>query len=267
VDFDQAADELFGLPPEAFVAERGRLAKAARSAGDRDLAAQITALRRPTVPAWILNLLTREAPDLLDAVLAAGTDLREAWTTGGDLAAADRQRNRAVGAALRKADDLAGHLDRPLTTTARREIEDTLLAAVVDASVAEEVRAGRLSQPRSHIGFGDVTPPPPPPAEAPPAEDPRLRLRREETAAAEARKAAESAAKTLAAAESDLASAQRETDRLDRELKELNDLREAAEERLRAVQQDRDQAAQQAAHAQDQAEQAQRRLEETRKLS
>lgn len=266
MDFDHAADELFGLPPESFVAERGRLAKAARSAGDRDLAAQITALRRPTVPAWILNLLSREAPDLLEALLTVGTELREAWTTGGDLAASDRRRNRAVGAALRKADDLATRLGRPLTTAARREIKDTLLAAVVDASVAEEVRAGRLSQPRSHIGFGDLTPPPPSQAPAPATEEePRRRIRGRETAAAEAVRAAEAAAKILAAKESTLASAQKETDRLDRELAVLNGLREAAGERLHSVQQDRDQAAQQAAHAHDQAAEAQRLLEEIRK--
>src|SRR5690606_41304476 len=34
-----------------------------------------------------------------------------------------------------------------------REGEDTLRAATVDADVADKVRRGRLSQPRSHTGF------------------------------------------------------------------------------------------------------------------
>ncbi|HEX6580351.1 MAG TPA: hypothetical protein VF195_05715, partial [Actinomycetota bacterium] len=56
-------DELYGLPLERFTAERDALAKELASAGDRDGAARVKALRKPVVAAWAVNLLAREDPD------------------------------------------------------------------------------------------------------------------------------------------------------------------------------------------------------------
>ena len=52
-------DDLYGLPLDRFVAERGALAKALRADGRRDEASRVAALRKPSVAAWAVNQLAR----------------------------------------------------------------------------------------------------------------------------------------------------------------------------------------------------------------
>ena len=53
------AAELYALPPGRFRAARDERAAQAKAAGERDLAAQIRKLARPTVSAWLANQLAR----------------------------------------------------------------------------------------------------------------------------------------------------------------------------------------------------------------
>jgi hypothetical protein len=76
VDLDTVADELYGLPPDAFTPTRDTRAADARSAGDRGLAAAITKLRRPTTGAWLANLLARERSDQVSELLDLGAEMR-----------------------------------------------------------------------------------------------------------------------------------------------------------------------------------------------
>ncbi|MGW5665410.1 hypothetical protein ACWEWG_36140 [Streptomyces sp. NPDC003758] len=75
---DVVADELYGLPPGDFTPARDARVKAARAAGDRDLADQIRRLRRPTQAAWASNLLMREQPEEVQRLLQLGEALRQA---------------------------------------------------------------------------------------------------------------------------------------------------------------------------------------------
>lgn len=153
MDFSSAAGELYGLPPAGFVAARTRLARQAKEDGDAVLAKRIGSLRRPTLSAWAVNLLARSAPGELDRLLEAGEEMRAAWGSGGGLGDLEQRRARLVRDLVRTAGGLAAREGAPLRDQAVREVEDTLRAATVDAGVAEEVRAGRLPQPRSHTGF------------------------------------------------------------------------------------------------------------------
>ena len=69
---DQAAEELYGLAPEEFTAARDEQVRAARTAGNRRLAAALGRLRRPTVSAYILNLLVRAQPEVAEQLVALG---------------------------------------------------------------------------------------------------------------------------------------------------------------------------------------------------
>ena len=69
MDVDSVAGELYGLPPEEFVRARTGREKQARAAGDRDLAAQIHALAKPTAVAWLANQLVREHGDEIAPLL------------------------------------------------------------------------------------------------------------------------------------------------------------------------------------------------------
>ena len=77
-ELDDIADELYGGPPGVFIEHRDAAAKAARADGDRELAKQITELRKPTVSAWLMNLLVRDDPGFADQVVALGEGLRDA---------------------------------------------------------------------------------------------------------------------------------------------------------------------------------------------
>lgn len=153
MDFSSAADDLYGVLPADFVETRKRLAQEARRAGDAALAKRIGALRRPTLSAWAVNLLARSAADELAGLLDVGEEMRAAWGSGRGLGDLEQRRARLVGSLVRTAGDLAAGAGGALREQAVREVEDTLQAATVDAGVAEEVREGRLSQPRSHSGF------------------------------------------------------------------------------------------------------------------
>ncbi|MWA06547.1 hypothetical protein F8568_040615 [Actinomadura sp. LD22] len=194
MEFSTAADELYGVVPEEFVATRTRLAREARAEGDAALARRIGGLRRPTLSAWAVNLLSRSAAGDLRGLLDVGARMREAWGSGGGLGDLERQRARLVAALLRRAGELAAEAGRPLRDQAVREVEDTLQAATVDEEVAAEVREGRLPQPRSHTGFvpaGFALAPEPRPEEkkAPPPERKAERPKVTRTSAARARRA------------------------------------------------------------------------------
>ncbi|MCP9985152.1 hypothetical protein [Actinomadura madurae] len=153
MDFSSAAGELYGVPPAEFVERRKRLAQEAKADGDAALAKRIGGLRRPTLSAWAVNLLARSASGELDDLLDVGEEMRAAWSAGRGVGDLEQRRAGLVRALVRRAADLAAEAGGPLREQAVREVEDTLQAATVDAGVAEEVRAGRLPQPRSHTGF------------------------------------------------------------------------------------------------------------------
>src|SRR5436190_17648333 len=71
-------DRLYTEPPERFIALREEAVAAARRAGDRRTAEALGKLRKPTVAAWLVNLLARRRPELVGELLALGEGLRSA---------------------------------------------------------------------------------------------------------------------------------------------------------------------------------------------
>jgi hypothetical protein len=65
---DEIARDLYALAPEEFVAARNARVKELTAAGDKDLAAQVKALRKPTVAIWALNQLSRTEQPRLHAL-------------------------------------------------------------------------------------------------------------------------------------------------------------------------------------------------------
>ena len=78
-DIDEAVDRLYALPPDQFIASRDAAAAAAKASGKTKLAADIKRLRKPTVSAWAVNLLSRRAGDTLRALIELGRCL---WDLG-----------------------------------------------------------------------------------------------------------------------------------------------------------------------------------------
>ncbi|WP_369251699.1 hypothetical protein [Streptomyces sp. R41] len=156
MDLDAVADELYGLPPEAFTAVRDARAAAARSAGDRALAEKIRKLRRPSSSAWAANLLVRERPDEIKPLLQLGQALRQAHRDldGAQLRELSRRQHLLINALSRQAGQLAKEAGHPISDDVQHEVEGTLHAVLADPSAAQTWAAGRLVKPLSPtLGF------------------------------------------------------------------------------------------------------------------
>ena len=164
-DIEARIDELYGGDPGEFVALRDALARELRGAGDREAAATVAKLRRPTVVAWAVNQVGREHPTDLDELLASGEAVADAQAEavggGGAAALRDAMRERRdvvrrlAGAAVRLLDERGGGGE-----THRDEIVATLEAASLDPEAADLVRRGRLTKelpaPSGFGGAGDA---------------------------------------------------------------------------------------------------------------
>ncbi|MFD1051520.1 hypothetical protein ACFQ1S_41215, partial [Kibdelosporangium lantanae] len=78
MDLDSIAQRLYALLPSEFMAARTEFTREAREAGDRETAARIAKLKKPSQAAWALNLLARKEPDELKRLANLGTALRDA---------------------------------------------------------------------------------------------------------------------------------------------------------------------------------------------
>ncbi|MDX6727817.1 MAG: hypothetical protein QOK49_2622 [Baekduia sp.] len=144
---------LYGLDLEDFVGERDALAKRLRADGDRDGAAAVRKLAKPTRAAWAVNRLVRDRPEEIEALVAAGATLAGAQEQLLDGADAGVLRG-AAEAARALVDALAEAA--PVDGAARDKVRATLHAATVDEDVRDEVAAGRVTKERSASGFGGL---------------------------------------------------------------------------------------------------------------
>jgi len=151
-------DELYGLDASEFVAARDARARAARQAGDRAVADQVKALKRPSAAAWVVNLLVRRRPGEIERLAGFGESFREAQANlaGDELRRLGRQRHQAIGALAQEARRLAEERGQQVSQAVQREVESTLDAAVTDRDAADAVRSGRLLRSLSHAGMGPV---------------------------------------------------------------------------------------------------------------
>ena len=158
VDLNTAANELYVVAPSGFVQRRNELAAEAQRSGDKQTAAAIKRLRKPTLGAWLANLLVHECNDEIDALLHLGETLRHAQVnpTGSELRRLAEQRRRVVVALVSEARALAGKAGQAAPDGAARELETTLSAVLADDEAAAKFRSGRLTSALEYSGFGPL---------------------------------------------------------------------------------------------------------------
>jgi hypothetical protein len=149
---DEELDSLYWVRPDAFTAQRTKLAAAAKRRGDDAAAKRISAARRPTTAAWIANRLALRHKDVKQRLADLGDRLREAH------AAMDGDRIRDLSAEQHKLiDELAraafeaADVWKP-SSTLRDDLTSTLQAAIADPEVTS--RLGRLARAETWSGFG-----------------------------------------------------------------------------------------------------------------
>ncbi|MGV9977226.1 hypothetical protein ACWDUH_06080 [Micromonospora wenchangensis] len=160
VDESELARQLYHTPPDRFVAARDAAVADARRAGDPATARRIAGWKRPTVAAWLVNLLALDRPELVadlgplaEALRTAQRDLK-----GPRLRELSAQRRELVAALVTEVRRIVADLPDapPAARLPLAEVEATLHAALADTAVAEQVRTGRLLKAVHHSGFGEV---------------------------------------------------------------------------------------------------------------
>jgi hypothetical protein len=153
----EAEAELYADDPDRFTARRAELAERARDAGDPAVAKKITALRKPTRSAWVVNRLVRSDPEVRSRLESLAADLRDA-SGGGRLRELTAARSKLVDDLTRAA--LEGLPAPPAAL--REEVTATLDAAIADPEVAASL--GTLVRAARYAGFGSFAAGPPAPA-------------------------------------------------------------------------------------------------------
>lgn len=156
---DVVVRRLYEAPPEGFVAARAAAIEEARRAGEREAAKRLAALKKPTVAAWVVNLVALRRPELIEELVELSTALRAAQRElrGDELRELSTQRRQFVSSLVDAARRLAAEeIGAGAGKLPLGDVEATFTAALADPEIAGQVRSGRLIRAVSYAGFGEV---------------------------------------------------------------------------------------------------------------
>jgi hypothetical protein len=149
---DDELDSLYWAQPDAFTEQRSRLVAEAKGRGDAAAAKRISAARKPTTAAWIVNRVALAHQDTKKRLADLGDRLRAAHAEmdGERIRALSAEQHKLIDGLVRAAFE-AADLKRP-SASVREDVTNTLQAAIADPDVRE--RLGRLAKPERWSGFG-----------------------------------------------------------------------------------------------------------------
>jgi hypothetical protein len=260
---DSQIDRLYGLPLDEFTRARDELARRVRQEGDGGRAAEIKQLRKPSLPAWVVNQLARQRELDMQRLLKAGEQLAGAQAeairaqSGDAFLEARRDEQHALEALAARAREILADAGRGTAAL------DRVLATLRAGSLTEDGRAllesGRLTEELEPPGFEALAGldipaglPRPRPAKkaAPKAVSPRAPEPKEppRRLANEARRRARDLRQELRALETRAAAAERRAERLREQLEaaeadasRVDDQRRRTEEELAAAERELEQ--------------------------
>lgn len=154
LDLTESTRLLLRTPPTGFVAERKRLAAAAAERGEHDDAATILALRKPSMAAWALNVLSARQPELLDELRQLSSTLGAAQHAGDAalLRTLGTERRSLVARAVAATIDAVAEQEVTLSNGVVESVRQSIQAASADADVATRLASGRLTEALTSSG-------------------------------------------------------------------------------------------------------------------
>lgn len=158
-DVEAELDGLYALVPAEFVDARNDLARRLKQAGQADAAAEVKALRKPTIPVWVVNQLARRQPGEMKALLAAAERLRAAQEralTGeaDELRDATADERSALRSLTQHASALLAAEGHGAEAATLERVASTLRAAATDPAGRERLAAGTIAEELAAGGFG-----------------------------------------------------------------------------------------------------------------
>lgn len=216
----KTASDLYGLPLEEFTAQRNELVKRLKAAGEKDEAARVARLRKPSTAAWAVNQLVRTQSKRVKALFEAGDAVAQAQAKG--------QADKLREAAAEQREELAGLMDRAeglldaegrsLAASVLERVGETLRAAAIDLESRAQVEAGCLTRELQFTGLAGFTAAAAVPAgqsrqgEERAAQERQNEIKTAKDAERQARQDLKDAEQDLRQAEQELATAQRARD-------------------------------------------------------
>ncbi|MBF4763766.1 hypothetical protein ISU07_11575 [Nocardioides islandensis] len=124
-----------------------------------ELAGPVKALKKPSLAAWVVNMLVRHETEQVDQVLAVGAALRDAATSldGKEMRELTKQRRQLTNAVTARARGVASSLGVKVTQSVADQVEDSLTAAMLDPDCAKALRSGLLVAAMAATGVGEST--------------------------------------------------------------------------------------------------------------
>jgi len=155
---EAALRAVYAAVPEDFMAVRKALVAEAKADGDKEGAAAIGRLRKPSTAAWAVNLLAREEPELVEELVDLGGRMRSAQSRldAATLTSLRPERDRVVAAVVGAASRLVADAGRSLSPAAQDDVRGTVVAALADEQASDAVVSGQLTRALSYSGFGEV---------------------------------------------------------------------------------------------------------------
>jgi hypothetical protein len=156
---DKELDKLFALPLDEFTAARKDAVKRLKEAGEDEVAEQVGAFTKPSVPVWTINQLARQDKRAMRVLLDAAAKLRKAQEralAGGDsdaLRAAQEQERDALRDLTHRAEGILEQAGRPASRPVLERIRSTLRAAALADPPRDALKAGRLTDEVEMSGF------------------------------------------------------------------------------------------------------------------
>ncbi|HEY0890277.1 MAG TPA: hypothetical protein VGE38_11760, partial [Nocardioides sp.] len=149
------ADRLYALPLDAFTPARDAHVKEHKG---QPLAAELKRLRKPSLAAWVVNLLVRVETEQVEQILEVGAALRQAQAamSAQELRELTRQRRQLTEAVTTRARAIARERGVKVTEAVATQVQDTLTAAMLDEGAARAVRSGLLVAPLAATGVDAV---------------------------------------------------------------------------------------------------------------
>ena len=149
-----ATHPLLGVPPHEFIKARNALVRELRERGEAQEAERVAALRRPSVPLFIVNQLGRRAPEATGELIESTQRARQAQVRGGggdQLREAMHAQRQALHRLLAEAGKAAAEIRTRMTPDIQRRVQDTLQGAA--AADPEALREGTVEAELPAAGF------------------------------------------------------------------------------------------------------------------
>ncbi len=157
-NLEGAIDRLYQVPLSEFITGRDALVKSLRAAGDKETAARVKTLQKPSVSAWAVNQVFWAFPKEFAQLLDAAQRVERAQAEGaGSVREASQQRRKALTTLLKRAEMTLIQAGGGANANILRRVETTFEALAAYGQSPPPPGPGRLVGDLDPPGFGALS--------------------------------------------------------------------------------------------------------------